>query len=155
MLRVNANRRYEMGKSTFLIATAALIAAGSALAASPSITWSGDRTLTTHFRLDDGMTGKPGYRRAVWTSRQPLRALLRVRTSTGKLVESEGVAGPTYSLTEALTWTTSKPGVYRVTLTLTSPTNATATAAWTATLTANAKKACVPTVRSGVYIGCG
>ncbi len=146
-------RKLNLAVVMLVLVLVAIVSVDAARGATlATVSWTGDRSLVTTFRVDDGMTGKPGYRRALWTSHQPLRANLRVRNSAGKLIEAENIAGPIYSLTEALAWTTKATGSYRVTLTLISATGGTATAVWTARVTA---AACTPTVRTGVYIGCG
>lgn len=140
-----------------LVTALALAAIGATVAnaaTAPKIAWTGDRALTTTFRLDDGSTGAPGYRRAIWTGTQPLRAVLQVRTTAGKLVETESAIGTTYSRSGAIAFATKTVGVYRVTLTLVSQATAQVeTATWVARVTASA--GCVPHMANGIYFGCG
>lgn len=140
--------------------------------ASSGASFSGDRALIMKFRLDDGMTGGPGYRRAIWTSSAPVRATLAVRNKSGRLVETI-VGGNPYSTTAGLTWISSSgklvvsnsfpaAGLYRMTLTITAYEHGslsvlstdTVVAKWSAKLPDHSN-ACVPKVTSSSYIGCG
>lgn len=119
-----------------------IVAVDTARGASPAVTWTGDRTLVTAFRLDDGMTGAAGFKRARWTSTAPVHAVLQLRNAKGRVVATQ-LGGNPYSRSAALTWITPLPtGVYRVTLTLTAYvygsqsqlTTRSVSAAWTARL---------------------
>lgn len=127
-------------------------------ATSPTVVFSGDRTILSSFKLDDGACC-PGYRRAKWTSTVPVNATLVVRNAKGAVVTTM-TARDEYS-SAALTWITSAnvvvptgsitippgtapspPGTYSVTLTLVAlsepgnlPTSRTVTAQWTAVVT--------------------
>lgn len=143
-------RKLSSTASLFALVALCGVVASSALAASGA-TFSGDRTLIVKFRLDDGTHGDPGYSRARWTTATPVKAILRVRDSSGRLVETL-IGGNPYSDIAALTWllpsgqlvnhSATPAGVYRLTLTMTALapgmvsqlTNRAATAAWTAKL---------------------
>lgn len=162
-----------MRKPPFVVAiiVTALLVSGVAYASSGA-SFSGDRGLITRFRLDDGSSGGPGYRRARWTSTAPVVATLTVRNNAGRLVESL-VGGNPYSTTAALTWISpagmftanrSFPpaGFYRMTLTITAyaqgsisrlSTN-TVVAKWSAKIPDHTKL-CVPHVSGNSSIGCG
>lgn len=159
-----------MVRLSTVMAVIALIACGVAYASSGA-SFSGDRALIMKFRLDDGMTGGPGYRRAIWTSPSGLSALLVVRNSKGKIVESLAGGNPT-SPSGGLTWILSSgeminhayppAGLYFVTLTLTAYkhgsvsllTTDTVVAKWSAKIPDHTKL-CVPHVSGSSYIGCG
>lgn len=147
------------------------ILAASAYAASGA-SFSGDRALLTKFRLDDGLTGAAGYRRAYWTSTAPVRATLVVRNAKGRIVETV-VGGNQYSATAGLTWISSDgrlvtnrslapAGLYRMTLTITAYEKGsisllsadTVVAKWSGKVPDH-KTLCVPHVTATAYMGCG
>lgn len=140
--------------------------------ASSGASFSGDRTLITKFRLDDGSSGGPGYRRARWTSTTPVLATLAVRNNAGRLVETV-VGGNQYSTTAALAWISpggmftvnrSFPpaGFYKMTLTITAYAHGsisqmstdTVVAKWSARIPDHTKL-CVPRKSGDALIGCG
>lgn len=107
----------------------ALVCATAATAASPKVTYTGDRTLIHTLKLDDGLTGGPGYQRARWTVSKSVQAVMVVRNAKNAVV-AKLVGGNVDSVNGALTWVTIKgqlvtshavvkPGTYSVTLTLT------------------------------------
>lgn len=154
-----------------LACTVFLMTFVAAAYAASGASFSGDRTLVSRFRLDDGSTGGPGYRRASWTSSSGLSARLVVRNANGKIVESLAGGNPT-SPSGGLTWILSTgeminhayppAGLYFVTLTLTAYkhgsvsllTNDTVVAKWSAKVPGHTKL-CVPKITKTSYIGCG
>lgn len=148
-----------------------LATAGTALAGAPQVTRTGDVSLLTKFKLDDAMTGAPGYRRALWTSAQPVRAVLRVRNAKGRLVETV-VGGNPYSRTAAIAWIDPRgqmvnrsfppAGMYHLTLVVNGyvtgstklVTSRSETVVWSARIPDHTKL-CVPKVTSQSDIGCG
>ena len=115
---------------------------------SPTVTFTGDQTMLSSFKLDDGNCC-PGYRRALWTTTVPANATLVVRNSKGSVVETLQASGKG-DPSAALTWITptnqlaygsspAPPGTYAVTLTFVAipapgnpPSSRTVTAQWTA-----------------------
>lgn len=154
-----------------LCCIAVLVTAGTALAGAPKVIRSGDVSLITSLKMDDGETGAPGYARALWTSAQPVRAVLRVRNAKGVLVET-AVGNNPYSRTAAIAWidptgrmvnrSFAPAGVYHMTLVVTafaagSVSQLTArseTLVWSAKVPDHTKL-CVPHVSGNAYIGCG
>lgn len=144
--------------------------AASVYAASGA-SFSGDRALIKKFRLDDGTTGAPGYRRAIWSSHPGLSARLVVRNAKGQTVETLTGGNPT-SPSGALTWisksgemtnrTYPPTGLYRIALTLTAYqagsvsllTNDVVVAKWSAKIPDHTK-ICVPHRSGNSLIGCG
>lgn len=164
-----------MKRLLFLGGLLSLVVAGAALAGAPKVTRSGDVSLITSLKMDDGMTGAPGYARALWTSAQTVRAVLLVRDSKGRLVETV-VGGNPYSRTAAIAWiepsgrminrSFAPAGVYHMTLTVTAwdpryppgpfakLTSRAETLAWSGTVPDHTKL-CVPKITKTSYIGCG
>lgn len=108
--------------------TLVLLTCVATASASSGASFTGDRALIKKFRLDDGMTGGPGYRRAIWWSYPGLSAQLVVKNAKGRTVETLKGGNPT-SPSGALTWIlpsgqminhlSAAAGLYRITLTLT------------------------------------
>lgn len=156
--------------SSVLAVVAGCVVVATAYASSGA-SFSGDRALVQKFRLDDGSTGGPGYRRAIWWSSSHLSARLVVTNSKGKVVESLAGGNPT-APSGALTWISTSgemanhtyppAGLYRLTLRLTAYaagsvsrlTKDTVVAKWSGRIPDH-KKACVPHVSGNSYIGCG
>lgn len=139
--------------------------------ASSGASFSGDQALLTRFRLDDGSTGGPGYRRAMWTSRGHLNARLVVTNSKGKTVEVL-TGGNQTAPSGGLIWISASgemtnhayppAGLYRITLTLTAYkagsvsllTNDVVVAKWSARIPDHTKL-CKTQTSSSSSIGCG
>lgn len=154
-----------------LCCIAVLVTAGTALAGAPKVFRSGDVSLITSLKMDDGETGAPGYARAIWTSAQPVRAVLRVRNSKGVLVET-AVGNNPYSRTAAIAWIDptgrmvnrafAPAGVYHMTLVVTAfmagsvsqLSGRSEMLVWSAKVPDHTKL-CVPHVSGNAYIGCG
>lgn len=158
-------------RASIFAVVVALVACGAAWAGSPKVTRTGDVSLITSLKMDDGQTGAPGYARALWTSAQPVRAVIRVRNAKGVLVETAVGSNP-YSRSAAIAWidptgrmvnrSFAPAGIYHITVVVTAfaagsvsqLTGRSETLVWSAKVPDHTKL-CVPKVTKYSNIGCG